>query len=127
MNTNYTLTIKTARHSQYSDEYDGREGLIKAPYKMIFQQSEIRNGQLASYNDELRDTIEALNAKIAELEAENRDLTEGLLKDYRKEVKREEMYRTQRNTLERARKEIQAVKKTNRELLACITRLKSQL
>jgi cell division protein FtsB len=73
MNSDYNLTIKTVRHSDYADEYEGREGLIKLPYKLLLQQSEIRNGQLQSDNDELRDKVDALNAKIAELEAENND------------------------------------------------------
>ena len=78
MDRDYTLAIKTVRHSEYADEYEGRDGLMKLPYKMLLQQSEIRNGQLLSENDELRDTINALNARIAELEAEAEALTDQI-------------------------------------------------
>ena len=80
MNKDFSLAIKTVRRSNFVDEYEGREGLMKLPYKMLLQQSEIRNGQLQSDNDELRDTIAVLNARIAELEAENQNLQKGLLK-----------------------------------------------
>ena len=96
MGANYTLAVKTVRRSEYADEYEGREGLKKLPYKMLLQQSEIRNGQFQLDNDELRDKIDELTTRIAELEAENKDLQKGLLKEYSKEVKREEIsYRTQ--------------------------------
>ena len=117
MDRDYTLAIKTVRHSEYVDEYEGREGLMKLPYKMLLKQSEIRNGQLLSENDELRDTIDALNARIAELEAENKDLKKGLLKEYSKEVKREEMYSTQKKNMEHMNKSIAALRQNNRDLL----------
>lgn len=117
MDRDYTLAIKTVRHSEYADEYEGREGLMKLPYKMLLKQSEIRNGQLLSENDELRDTIDALNARIAELEAENKDLKKGLLKEYSKEVKREEMYSTQKKQMEHMNKSIAALRQNNRDLL----------
>ena len=117
MDRDYTLAIKTVRHSEYADEYEGRDGLMKLPYKMLLQQSEIRNGQLLSENDELRDTIDALNARIADLEAENKDLKKGLLKEYSKEVKREEMYSTQKKQMEHMNKSIAALRQNNRDLL----------
>ena len=117
MDRDYTLAIKTVRHSEYADEYEGRDGLMKLPYKMLLQQSEIRNGQLLSENDELRDTINALNARIADLEAENKDLKKGLLKEYSKEVKREEMYSTQKKQMEHMNKSIAALRQNNRDLL----------
>lgn len=117
MDRDYTLAIKTVRHSEYADEYEGREGLMKLPYKMLLKQSEIRNGQLLSENDELRDTIDALNARIAELEAENKYLKKGLLKEYSKEVKREEMYSTQKKQMEHMNKSIAALRQNNRDLL----------
>ena len=123
MNSDYNLTIKTVRHSDYADEYEGREGLIKLPYKLLLQQSEIRNGQLQSDNDELRDKVDALNAKIAELEAENNDLRKGLLKKYSKEVKREEMYQLLKGVIEQNKKTISNLRKSNSDLLARIVEL----
>ena len=111
------LAVKTVRHSEYADEYEGREGLMKLPYKMLLQQSEIHNGQLQSDIDELRDKIDILNARIAELEAENKDLKKGLLKEYSKEVKREEMYSTQKKNMEHMNKSIAALRQNNRDLL----------
>ena len=127
MDRDYTLAIKTVRHSEYADEYGGREGLMKLPYKMLLKQSEIRNGQLLSENDELRDTIDALNARIAELEAENKDLKKGLLKEYSKEVKREEMYSTQKKQMEHMNKSIAALRQNNRDLLNRILWIQNHL
>lgn len=127
MDRDYTLAIKTVRHSEYADEYEGREGLMKLPYKMLLKQSEIRNGQLLSENDELRDTIDALNARIAELEAENKDLKKGLLKEYSKEVKREEMYSTQKKQMEHMNKSIAALRQNNRDLLNRILWIQNHL
>lgn len=90
---------------------------MKLPYKMLLQQSEIRNGQLQSDIDELLDKIDVLNARIAELEAENKDLKKGLLKEYSKEVKREEMYSTQKKNMEHMNKSIAALRQNNRDLL----------
>ena len=123
MNSAYNLNVKTVRHSDYVDEYEGREGLIKLPYKLLLQQSEIRNGQLQSDNDELRDKVDALNAKIAELEAENNDLRKGLLKKYSKEVKREEMYQLLKGVIEQNKKTISNLRKSNSDLLARIVEL----
>jgi cell division protein FtsB len=117
MDRDHTLAVKTVRHSEYADEYEGREGLMKLPYKMLLQQSEIHNGQLQSDIDELRDKIDILNARIAELEAENKDLKKGLLKEYSKEVKREEMYSTQKKNMEHMNKSIAALRQNNRDLL----------
>ena len=117
MDRDHTLAVKTIRHSEYADEYEGREGLMKLPYKMLLQQSEIHNGQLQSDIDELRDKIDILKARIAELEAENKDLKKGLLKEYSKEVKREEMYSTQKKNMEHMNKSIAALRQNNRDLL----------
>ena len=117
MGRDHTLAVITVRHSEYADEYEGREGLMKLPYKMLLQQSEIRNGQLQSDIDELLDKIDVLNARIAELEAENKDLKKGLLKEYSKEVKREEMYSTQKKNMEHMNKSIAALRQNNRDLL----------
>ena len=122
MNKDYGLAIKTVRRSSFVDEYEGREGLMKLPYKMLLQQSEIRNGQLQSDNDELRDTIDVLNARIAELEAENQNLQKGLLKEYSKEVKREELYSAQRKYLKQMHKVVEALRQNNRDLLTRIIR-----
>lgn len=126
MGANYTLVIKTARRSEYADEYEGREGLMKLPYKMLLQQSEIRNGQLQSDIDELKDIISGLKARITELEAENAELLKGVMKDFRKEVKREEMYRTQSKNLERMHKTIKGLQQEKGELLAKIIRLQNR-
>ena len=123
MNSDYNLTIKTVRHSDYADEYEGREGLIKLPYKLLLQQSEIRNGQLQSDNDELRDKVDALRARIAELEAENNDLRKGLLKKYSKEVKREEMYQSLKVLNAQYRKTISDLRTGNSDLLARLVEL----
>ena len=123
MNSDYNLTIKTVRHSDYADEYEGREGLIKLPYKLLLQQSEICNGQLQSEIDELRDKVDALSARIAELEAENNDLRKGLLKKYSKEVKREEMYPSLKVLNEQYRKTISDLRKGNSDLLARLVEL----
>ena len=123
MNRDFSLAIKTVRHSNYVDEYEGREGLMKLPYKMLLQQSEIRNGQLQSEIDELNDTVSTLKARIAELETENRDLLKGALKKYRKEVKREEMYSMLGQTIERMQTTIAKLRQDKNELLATIIRL----
>ena len=123
MNSAYNLNVKTVRHSDYVDEYEGREGLIKLPYKLLLQQSEIRNGQLQSDNDELRDKVDALSARIAELEAENNDLRKGLLKKYSKEVKREDMYQLLKGVIEQNKKTISNLRKSNSDLLARIVEL----
>lgn len=121
MNSGCKLTIKTVQHN----EYEGREGLIKLPYKMLLQQSEVRNGQLLSEIDELRDTVKGLKARITELEAENKDLLKGVLHDYHKEVKREEMYRTQEKKIEKLRKEIRNLRENNSFLMSRIIKLRN--
>ncbi|MBR2226356.1 MAG: hypothetical protein IJ893_00640 [Bacteroidales bacterium] len=125
MNKDFNLAIKTVRHSNYVDEYEGREGLIKLPYKMLLQQSEIRNGQLQSEIDELNDTVSTLKARIAELETENSDLLKGVLKKYRKEVKREEMYSMLGQTIERMQTTITKLRQDKNELLTTIIRLQN--
>ena len=125
MNKDFNLAIKTVRHSNYVDEYEGREGLIKLPYKMLLQQSEIRNGQLQSEIDELNDTVSTLKARIAELETENSDLLKGVLKKYRIEVKREEMYSMLGQTIERMQTTITKLRQDKNELLTTIIRLQN--
>ncbi len=125
MNKDFNLAIKTVRHSNYVDEYEGREGLMKLPYKMLLQQSEIRNGQLQSEIDELNDTVSTLKARIAELETENSDLLKGVLKKYRKEVKREEMYSMLGQTIERMQTTITKLRQDKNELLTTIIRLQN--
>ena len=125
MNSDYKLTIKTVRHSEYADEYEGREGLMKLPYKMLFQQSEVRNGQLQSDIDELNDIIASLKARITELEEENKELLKGVLHDYRKEVKREEMYRNLGKKIEKLHKEIRALRENNSFLMSKIIKLRN--
>lgn len=127
MNKDFTLAIKTVRHSNYVDEYEGREGLMKLPYKLLLQQSEIRNGQLQSEIDELNDTVSILKARIAELEAENSDLLKGALKKYRKEVKREEMYSMLGQTIERMQTTIARLRQDKNELLTTIIRLQNSV
>ena len=125
MNKDFNLAIKTVRHSNYIDEYEGREGLMKLPYKLLLQQSEIRNGQLQSEIDELNDTVSILKARIAELETENSDLLKGALKKYRKEVKREEMYSMLGQTIERMQTTIEKLRQDKNELLSSIIKLQN--
>ena len=125
MNKDFSLSIKTVRHSNYVDEYEGREGLMKLPYKLLLQQSEIRNGQLQSEIDELNDTVSILKARIVELETENSDLLKGVLKKYRKEVKREEMYSMLGQTIERMQTSIAKLRQDKNELLTTIIRLQN--
>ena len=125
MSCDFKLTINTVRHSEFVDEYEGREGLMKLPYKMLLQQSEIRNGQLQSEIDELNDTVSTLKARIAELETENSDLLKGALNKYRKEVKREEMYSMLGQTIERMQTTIAKLHQDKNELLTTIIRLQS--
>ena len=120
MNTEYRLEVKTVRHSNYADEFEGREGLMKLPYKMLLQQSEIQNGQLRSEIDELKDLIRILRTKIRELKSDNKGLRQGLLKKYGKEVRREEMYQTLKNTISRQHETIHRLRQDNRELLSRI-------
>ena len=127
MNKDFSLAIKTVRRSKYVDEYEGREGLMKLPYKMLLQQSEIRNGQLQSEIDELSDTVSTLKARVAELETENSDLLKGVLKNYRKEVKREEMYSMLGKTIERMQTTITKLRQDKNELLANIIRLQNSV
>ena len=127
MNKDFTLAIKTVRHSNYVDEYEGREGLMKLPYKLLLQQSEIRNGQLQSEIDELNDTVSILKARIAELESENSELLKGALKKYRKEVKREEMYSMLGQTIERMQMTIAKLRQDKNELLTTIIRLQNSV
>ena len=125
MSSDFKLTINTVRHSEFVDEYEGREGLMKLPYKLLLQQSEIRNGQLQSEIDELNDTVSTLKARIAELETENSDLLKGALKKYRKEVKREEMYSMLGQTIERMQTSIAKLRQDKNELLTTIIRLQN--
>lgn len=125
MSNDYKLAIKTVRHNEFVDEYEGREGLMKLPYKLLLQQSEIRNGQLQSEIDELNDTVSALKARVAELETENSDLLKGALKKYRKEVKREEMYSLLGKTIERMQTTIMKLRQDKNELLTSIIRLQN--
>ena len=118
MNKVYNLEVKTVQRGNYADEYEGRGGLMKLPYKMLLQQSEIRNGQLQSEIDELKDLIASLKETIAEQEDEIKQLQKGLLKDYHKEVKHEEMYRDQRKCIERLHRKIRVLRQDNSELLS---------
>ena len=127
MSSDFKLTINTVRHSEFVDEYEGREGLMKLPYKLLLQQSEIRNGQLQSEIDELNDTVSTLKARIAELETENSDLLKGALKKYRKEVKREEMYSMLGQTIERMQTTIAKLHQDKNELLTTIIRLQNSV
>ena len=127
MNKDFSLAIKTVRHSNYVDEYEGREGLMKLPYKMLLQQSEIRNGQLQSEIDELNDTVSILKARIAELESEKSELLKGALKKYRKEVKREEVYSMLGQTIERMQMTIAKLRQDKNELLTTIIRLQNSV
>ena len=127
MSNDFKLAIKSVRRSEFVDEYEGREGLMKLPYKLLLQQSEIRNGQLQSEIDELNDTVSTLKARIAELEAENSDLLKGALKKYRKEVKREEMYSMLGQTIERMQMTIAKLRQDKNELLTTIIRLQNSV
>ncbi len=125
MSNDFKLAIKSVRRSEFVDEYEGREGLMKLPYKLLLQQSEIRNGQLQSEIDELNDTVSILKARIAELETENSDLLKGALKKYRKEVKREEMYSMLGQTIERMQMTIAKLRQDKNELLTTVIRLQN--
>ena len=125
MSNDFKLAIKSVRRSEFVDEYEGRDGLMKLPYKLLLQQSEIRNGQLQSEIDELNDTVSILKARIAELEAENSDLLKGALKKYRKEVKREEMYSMLDQTIERMQTTIARLRQDKNELLTTVIRLQN--
>ena len=114
----YQLEIKTVRHSQFADEYEGRAGLAKLPYKMLLRQSEIRNGQLQSEIDELHDKVETLLARVAELEDENAGLRKGLLKEYTKEVRKEELYKGLRLQLKHDREINMHLRDANKDLIA---------
>lgn len=127
MNKDFSLVIKTVRRNEFVDEYEGREGLMKLPYKMLLQQSEIRNGQLQSEIDELNETVSTLKARIAELEKENSELLKGALKKYRKEVKREEMYSMLGQTIERMQTTIAKLRQDKNELLTTIIRLQNSV
>ena len=123
MSKEYQLAIKTVRHSNFADEYEGRAGLTKVPYKMLLQQSEIRNGELQSEIDELKDLVESLKARIAELEAENEPLKRGLLREVSKETKKEEMYNNIKGLMAHAREENVRLRKLNGQLMAKIYQL----
>lgn len=127
MSNDFKLAIKRVRRSEFVDEYEGREGLMKLPYKLLLQQSEIRNGQLQSEIDELNDTVSILKARIAELESENSELLKGALKKYRKEVKREEMYSMLGQTIERMQTTIAILRQDKNELLTTIIRLQNSV
>ena len=119
----YPLEIKTVRHSRFADEYEGRAGLAKLPYKMLLQQSEVRNGQLLSEIDELKDTVAALQARVAELEDENAGLRVGLLKEYSKEVRREEMYQNIRRAMRGALEKSRQLQRINADLLVRVAKV----
>ena len=125
MSNDFKLAITSVRRREFVDEYEGREGLMKLPYKLLLQQSEIRNGQLQSEIDELNDTVSILKARIAELESENSELLKGALKKYRKEVKREEMYSMLGQTIERMQTTIARLRQDKNELLTSIIRLQN--
>ena len=103
---------------KYDDEYAGRAGLLKLPYKMLFQQSEKRNKELLSEINELKETVISLQDKVALLEDENAGLQKGLLKQYAKEVKKEELYLNQQAIINHMRSVIGALSQTKQELLA---------
>ena len=117
------MEIKTVRHSRFADEYEGRAGLAKLPYKMLLQQSEVRNGQLLSEIDELKDTVAALQARVAELEDENAGLRVGLLKEYSKEVRREEMYQNIRRAMRGALEKSRQLQRINADLLVRVAKV----
>ncbi len=125
MSNDFKLAIKSVRRSEFVDEYEGREGLMKLPYKLLLQQSVIRNGQLQSEIDELNDTVSALKARVAELETENSELLKGALKKYRKEVKREEMYSMLGQTIERMQMTIAKLRQDKNELLTTVIGLQN--
>ena len=125
MSNDFKLAITSVRRSEFVDEYEGREGLMKLPDKLLLQQSVIRNGQLQSEIDELNDTVSILKARIAELEAENSDLLKGALKKHRKEVKREEMYSMLGQTIERMQTTIAKLRQDKNELLTTVIRLQN--
>ena len=120
----YQLQIKTVRHSQFADEYEGRAGLTKLPYKMLLQQSEIRNGQLQSEIDELRDTIDSLKAKITDLQDENKSLRMGVLREYTKELRKKELYTNFQGQIKHLKETIESLRRVNRDLIAQILTLK---
>lgn len=108
----------TVRASKYDDEYDGRAGLLKLPYKMLFQQSEQRNKELLAEIKELKATIISLQDKVTLLEEESDDMRKGLLKQYAKEVKKGELYLNQQGVINHMGKEIGVLRQIKQELLA---------
>lgn len=126
MERSETTEVSRAPQSGFSDEFDGREGLLKLPYKMLLRESEIRNGQLLSEIDELRDAVDALKVRVSELEKENRALQKGELKEYGKQVRREEIYRSQAGVIAKLRETVHSLRETNSELLSRLIRLESR-
>lgn len=74
---------------RYADEYEGRDGLSKLPYKLLLKQSEIRNGQLLSEIDELKDTIAALQSTISDQQQKIKEMETGNAKKALKKAKKE--------------------------------------
>ena len=119
-------TTEQASRSEFTDEYEGREGLLKLPYKLLLRESEVRNGQLLSEIDELKDTVIALKARVFELEKENRAIQRGELKEYGKQVRREEIYRSQAGEIAKLRETVRSLRETNSELMSRLLRLEKR-
>ena len=106
---------------QYADEYEGRDGLSKLPYKLLLKQSEIRNGQLLSEIDELKDTIATLQSmisdqqqKIKEMETEN---AKQVLKKANTEIASEHRYRLLQNRVARLLSKIKSLRESNNKFV----------
>jgi len=115
------------KHISFADEYEEREGLSKLPYKLLLQQSEIRNGQLLAEIDELIDKIDALQATIVDQQQKINDLKTGnakrALKDAIIEIKSEWFYLLQKKRIAKLLVKIKKLQETNGVLISRIRAL----
>ena len=114
---------------QYADEYEGRDGLSKLPYKLLLKQSEIRNGQLLSEIDELKDTIATLQSTISDQQQKIKELATGnakqALKKAKKEIASEQRYRLLQNRVSRLLSKVKSLRESNDALLSRIYTLEN--
>ena len=114
---------------QYADEYESRDGLSKLPYKLLLKQSEIRNGQLLSEIDELKDTIATLQSTISDQQQKIKEMETGnakqALKKAKKEIASEHRYRLLQNRVARLLSKIKSLRESNNALLSQIRALEN--
>ncbi len=99
------LSIKLKGRKYDTSSFD----LMKIPVEWLYSEALCKIGEQESYIEELKSHIEELKATTQKLQEENDKLKKGLLKAdnraLRLEVKREEMYKFQRDAIKKYKRE----------------------